>query len=186
MIDQKDVEIHNLKEELEYIKQELRQLQQANTSLRDSLQEKRDTFGVKTTQTDDDNDNLRIYHQTIENDHRLSQEIINELKGLPASAAAPASSSPFEDDTAFRSRYNLALNQYFDGQITLSLQNFRALLQQRQDHPLSDNCQYWIGEGLYSQEKYPEAIAAFRKSRNWRWQQTDAALFKVGELFKIE
>lgn len=181
LIDQKDVEIHNLKEELEYIKKELLAMQKANRSLRDSLQDKRDTLDIKSVKIDAENENLRILHQTIEDDHRLSQEIISELQGLPANAVAPDQPAEFEDDIEFRSRYNEALNQYFDGKITASLNNFRNLLELRQDHALSDNCQYWLGECLYSQEKYVEAIIAFQKVKDLGdGNKADAALFKIG------
>jgi len=181
LIDQKDIEIHNLKEELEYIKKELLNLQQANVSLHDSPKNKRDTLDVKTVKNEDENGNLRIFHQTIEDDHRLSQDIINELQGLPENAATPEQPGDFGDDTEFRAKYNEALNQYFDSNISTSLKNFRNLLEQRQDHPLSDNCQYWLGECYYSQEKFLEAIAAFRKVKDLGdGNKADAALFKIG------
>ncbi len=181
IIDQKDVEIHNLKEELEYIKKELSNLQQTNEALRDSLREKHDTLEIKTDRDLKENPNLQIFHQTIEDDHRLSQDIINEIQGLPASAAAPTLPSEIPDDTEFRTQYNAALNQYFDGNISTSLNNFRLLVGQQQAHPLSDNCQYWLGECLYSQEKYHEAIDAFRKVQNLGdGNKADAALFKIG------
>jgi TolA-binding protein len=60
------------------------------------------------------------------------------------------------------------------------LNNFR-LLSTAAGSPLSDNCQYWLGECLYSQEKYHEAIDAFRKVQNLGdGNKADAALFKIG------
>ncbi|MFA6743046.1 MAG: hypothetical protein WCS36_02440, partial [Candidatus Neomarinimicrobiota bacterium] len=59
LINQKDVEIHNLNEELEYIKKELRELQQINTSLRDSLENKQTVLETQPESNLDENDNLR-------------------------------------------------------------------------------------------------------------------------------
>jgi len=179
-IDQKDIEIHNLKEELEYIKKELLDLENANISLRDSLKDKQDSLDTKTVK--DENENLRIYHKTIEDDHQLSQDIITELKGTPATAETTGQSKAvLIDDSDFRTKYNEALNQYFDGNIQASQKNFKKLLELRQNHPLSDNCQYWLGECLYAQEKYSEAIGVFQKVKSLGdGNKADAALFKIG------
>jgi len=50
------------------------------------------------------------------------------------------------------------------------------------DHSLSDNVQYWIGECLYSQRKYKDAIKAFQSVLiNFKESNKLAdALLKVG------
>lgn len=181
LINQKDVEIHNLNEELEYIKKELRELQQINTSLRDSLENKQTVLETQPESNLDENDNLRIYRKTIEDDRRLSQEIIGELQEQSAPPKPTAQPIVTVDDSEFRAKYNEALNQYFDGKIAASQNNFIKLLEWRQDHPLSDNCQYWLGECLYSQQKYREAIDIFKGVSNLGdGNKADAALFKIG------
>lgn len=179
-IDQKDIEIYNLKEELEYLKKELRKLQEINTSLCDSLESKHTLLETTSEKNVDENYNLRIYHQTIEDDRRLNQEIVKEIQST-APIAVPFKSPEPSGDPEFRERYNEALNQYFDGNLSDSQKNFKKLLELRQDHPLSDNCQYWLGECLYSQEKYEEAIAAFQTVKALGdGNKADAALFKIG------
>jgi len=181
LIDQKDVEIHNLKEELDYIKKELKELQDVDTSLRDSLKNKQNVLETQPESVIDENDNLRIYHQTIEDDHRLGQEIIDELHAQSTPADMTPKPIITMADTEFRVQYTEALNQYFDGKIAASQKNFTKLLEWRQDHPLSDNCQYWLGECLYSQEKYRAAIAIFEGvSSLGDGNKADAALFKIG------
>ncbi|HPC35771.1 MAG TPA: tetratricopeptide repeat protein [Candidatus Marinimicrobia bacterium] len=181
LIDQKDIEIYNLKEELEYLKKELRELQYKNTSLRDSMESKQTLLENTSEKNSNENYNLRIYHQTIEEDRRLNQGIVEEIQSTTKPTEVTLKSHDLSDDATFRERYNEALNQYFDGNLTASQKNFKNLLELRQDHPLSDNCQYWLGECLYSQEKYEEAVAAFQMVKALGdGNKADAALFKIG------
>jgi len=180
MIDQKDVQIHNLRQELEYVKSELQNLQNFNTRLLDSLRVKSDSLSGQ--KVPEENENLRVFHRTIEDDRKLANDIIADIQGnKPTPDQPPATAVRVEDDSEFRSKYNEALNQYFDGQFVQSQKNFQKLLLVRQDHPLSDNCQYWAGECFYSLEKYMDAIDAFRKVRQLGdGNKADAAQYKIG------
>lgn len=86
--------------------------------------------------------------------------------------------------------YNTALDLFQNHQYPQSVSAFYQLLQQNPNHPLADNCQYWIGESRYAQEKYYQAVAEFNKvfAYDAPDKQDDAQLMlgltylKLGEL----
>ena len=71
------------------------------------------------------------------------------------------SSSGMADD--YEIAYKDALQMFYDHHYQDAARQFFDLLQINPDHPLADNCQYWIGECYYAQRKYYQAIAEFNK-----------------------
>jgi tol-pal system protein YbgF len=69
---------------------------------------------------------------------------------------APASENPMEV-------YQAAYRDYQRGNWDLALAGFRDFLQRYPDSELTPNAEYWIGESLYSQKKYSEAIDQFNR-----------------------
>ena len=69
---------------------------------------------------------------------------------------APASENPMEV-------YQAAYRDYQRGNWDLALAGFRDFLQRYPDSDLAPNAEYWIGESLYSQKKYSEAIDQFNR-----------------------
>lgn len=177
VLEQKDLEIYNLKAELEYYKQQWQKLREDNIRLRDSLQAQ--SAPTQPPSTPEKDANLRVLYQTLNEDHTLAQEIIADIQ-TKAVAPTPSRSSAGED-SSFTQRYNAALNQYFEGHYQQAANQFEQLLQQRRDHPLSDNCQYWLGECYYARRQYTEAIPIFQgvKTLGDR-NKADAAQFKIG------
>jgi tol-pal system protein YbgF len=57
--------------------------------------------------------------------------------------------------------YQAAYRDYQRGNFDLAIDGFRDFLEQSPDSDLADNAAYWIGESLFSQKKYREAIAQF-------------------------
>lgn len=57
--------------------------------------------------------------------------------------------------------YQSAYRDYQRGNFDLAIEGFRDFLEQSPDSDLADNAAYWIGESLFSQKKYREAIAQF-------------------------
>ena len=113
---------------------------------------------------------------------------LQEISTLPAQPmAAGQPSAPPPDDlpvvsraTDFQHSYEQALALFKEKKYTESAQSFAALLEGDRSHRLSGNCQYWIGECLYAQNKYSEALAEFQKvfvyPNNFK---ADAAQFKI-------
>jgi len=69
---------------------------------------------------------------------------------------APASENPMEV-------YQAAYRDYQRGNWDLALAGFRDFLTRYPDSELAPNAEYWIGESLYSQKKYSEAIDQFNR-----------------------
>ena len=109
-----------------------------------------------------------------EMDERVS-EIAEQIQGLhlresappPVAAAAPATEdepaprAPAPAAPAPRELYSQAYADYARGNFDLAIQQYQQYLAAYPETDLSDNAQYWIGECLYSQQKYTEALLAW-------------------------
>ena len=78
--------------------------------------------------------------------------------------------------------YQAAYRDYQKGNFDLAVAGFRDFLQRNPSSDLADNATYWIGESLYSQKKYREAIEQFDQvvSRYPRSDKVPASLLKKG------
>jgi tol-pal system protein YbgF len=78
--------------------------------------------------------------------------------------------------------YRSAYLDYQKGNFDLAIQGFSDFLEQNPNTDLADNAAYWIGESLFSQKKYPEAIAQFDAVVNKypRSDKVPGALLKKG------
>lgn len=72
---------------------------------------------------------------------------------VPATPVAPAA-NPMET-------YQAAYRDYQRGNFDLAIEGFRDFLKDNGRSELADNAAYWIGESLFSQKKYREAIQQF-------------------------
>lgn len=59
--------------------------------------------------------------------------------------------------------YEQAYGDYLQGRYDLARDEFARFLAASPQDPRSANARYWIGECLYSQKRYPEALAAFQE-----------------------
>jgi tol-pal system protein YbgF len=57
--------------------------------------------------------------------------------------------------------YQAAYRDYQKGNYDLAIEGFREFLSAAPTSDLADNAAYWVGESLFSQKKYREAIAQF-------------------------
>jgi len=125
---------------------------------------------------------------------QLSQQIaetqgdLSRLRG-PSGGAPPAASTvgvpaapgdtavvrpPGPSHPAPAELYDTAYADYNKGRYPLAIQGFQEYLAAYPNTDLSDNAQYWIGECLYAQKKFPDAIAAFDKLLK-QWPKSDKA-----------
>jgi tol-pal system protein YbgF len=91
----------------------------------------------------------------------------------------PGASTPAIDP---EQTYQAAYRDYQRGNFDLAIEGFRDFLSASADSDLSDNAAYWIGESLFSQKKYREAIAQFDAVVN-KYPKSDkvpGALLKKG------
>ena len=70
----------------------------------------------------------------------------------------PSGPAPSGDPTQI---YQSAYRDYQRGNFDLAIEGFRDFLSVNKVGDLADNAEYWIGESLFSQKKYREAIQQF-------------------------
>lgn len=78
--------------------------------------------------------------------------------------------------------YQSAYRDFQRGNYELAIEGFSEFIEANPDSDLADNAAYWIGESLYSQRKFREAIEQFDEvvSRYPRSDRIAAALLKKG------
>lgn len=93
-------------------------------------------------------------------------------------APAPRAASPRGEEAA----YKAALNATLAGRTTEGIRLFREFLQQYPNGRYAANAEYWIGECLYSQGKYQDALTQFQSvnTAHPRHHKNADALLKAG------
>jgi tol-pal system protein YbgF len=85
----------------------------------------------------------------------------------PGAPVAPTGTAPAPAPTGAappaRELYSQAYADYARGNFDLAIQEYQEYLRNYPSTDFSDNAQYWIGECLYSKQKYPEAIEAWEE-----------------------
>lgn len=111
----------------------------------------------------------RLVQQLTQAQHDI-EDLKARLAAAPAptgtTAATPAMSEvnvapPVQPSASPMELYQSAYRDFQRGNFDLAIQGFQDFLKQNPNSDLADNAIYWIGESLYSQKKYQEAIAQF-------------------------
>ncbi|MEO8217190.1 MAG: tol-pal system protein YbgF, partial [Acidobacteriota bacterium] len=155
-----------------------------------------------TTKVSEIDDKLQNSQGTIEQTNyrvdRLAQQLTDLQRNFEQIRSAPAGSSmpggPSQTGTPLTQTVNVspgsdpmetyqtAYRDYQKGNFDLAMQGFREFLQNNPASDLADNAAYWIGESLFSQKKYREAIEQFDMVINSypKSDKVPAALLKKG------
>ena len=162
-------------------KEEVQDVNQKIAEQTETLLKSNATLVAKVDQIEQRIENVQgSIEQTNYRIDRIVQQItqqqaeIDALKSQAASGApvsSPAPSTPIISEvpvpapqTSTVNPMELYRSSYLDyqkGNFDLAIQGFRDFLVQNPNTDLADNAAYWIGESLFSQKKYPEAIAQF-------------------------
>ena len=203
-------QISDLQEQLAQVKRtssSKEEVQNVNKTIADQTQmllKSNATLVAKVDQIEDKIQNAQgSVEQTNYRLDRMTQQLtqtqhdVDDLKAAVARAAAatPASPSPMpasgsevtvqpsiapsEDPMQV---YQAAYRDYQRGNYDLAISGFRDFAAKNPNSELSGNAAYWIGESLYSQKKYREAIQQF-DSVVTRYPKSDkvaGALLKKG------
>jgi tol-pal system protein YbgF len=86
----------------------------------------------------------------------IAQILAESSSGEGASTPAGAS-QPADPETLYQSAYN----DYLRGNYDVAIESFRRYLGSFPGSQLADNAQYWIGECLFHQQKFRDAVAEF-------------------------
>lgn len=102
----------------------------------------------------------------------------------PAASEVNVSATPPAPQVAERpiDVYNAAYRDYQLANFDLAISGFRDFLEKNPTSDLADNAAYWIGESLFSQKKYRDAIEQFDTvvTRFPKSDKVPAALLKKG------
>lgn len=200
-VDQLNRQITDLQDQIADLKREVSskdEVQQLNSRVAQQTQtllKSNADVATKVVEMDDRLQNAQgAVEQTNYRLDRLAQQVtqqqrdINDLKAGSASQSgatgridgevrvqAPASDDPLEV-------YQAAYRDYQRGNFDLALAGFRDFLDANPGSDLADNSAYWIGESLYSQKKYRDAIQQFDAVINGypNSDKVPAALLKKG------
>jgi tol-pal system protein YbgF len=100
----------------------------------------------------------------------------------PAQMSEMTVTSPPESGTNPMETYQAAYRDYQKGNYDLAMAGFREFIEKNPNSEYADNAAYWVGESLFSQKKYAEAIQQFDSvvSRYSRSDKVPGALLKKG------
>jgi tol-pal system protein YbgF len=203
-------QISELQEELANIKRTAsskEEVQGVNVRIAEQTQTLLKSNATLVTKVNEIEERLQTTTGTIEQSafrmDGLSQQLtqirrdIDDLKArvtvsesTPAAAAAPtpsgsqmtvpAPSTPSSADPT--EIYQSAYRDYQRGNYDLAIEGFREFLDVNKEPDLADNASYWIGESLFSQKKYREAIEQFDNvvTKYPRSDKVPGALLKKG------
>ena len=125
-------------------------------------------------------DNLRQQVITV----RAELEAVKAQKTTtPVQQYTPPPSQPVvaEAVSSYEEEYRKALEKFNQKDYTKAISMFQALIQRDMNNALSDNCQYWIGEGYFGLKDYQKAVIEFEKVFSYsNTNKDDDAQLKLG------
>jgi tol-pal system protein YbgF len=203
-------QIAELQEELANVKRTAsskEEVQNVNTRIADQTEQLLRSNATLVTKVDEIDDRIQNTQGAIEQSNyridQLAQQLtqtqrdVSELRsrlaagapvgtgtpatGVEASAEVNVPAPPMSSNDPMQT-YQAAYRDYQRGNFDLAIEGFREFLETNATSDLADNAAYWIGESLFSQKKYREAISQFDAVVN-RYPQSDkvpGALLKKG------
>jgi tol-pal system protein YbgF len=163
-------------------KDEVQSVNQRIADQTETLLRSNTTLVAKVDQIEDTVQNVQgSVEQTGNRLDRLSQQVtqaqrdIEVLRAQVSSAASASQGTPAGGGSMSEVNvdapavptgnpldiYNAAFRDYQKGNFDLAIEGFRDFLSGNANSELADNASYWIGESLFSQKKYREAIQQF-------------------------
>lgn len=102
-------------------------------------------------------------------------------EGQPAGGSVTVAPPPASSGDPMQ-LYQAAYRDYQRGNFDLAIEGFRDFLAENANSDLADNASYWVGESLFSQKKYREAIEQFDSvvTKYPRSDKVPGALLKKG------
>ena len=101
----------------------------------------------------------------------------------------PATTSPSSGDEGpggAAELYRQSFSHYAAGRFARGVDGFQAFLRQHPEHEYAGHAEYWLGECFYSQQRYEEAVAAFKRAveNHPKGSKAPDALLKMSEALK--
>jgi tol-pal system protein YbgF len=140
----------------------LKELRRLNETLAQQSETVRSSIQEQNLQTESLRVTLKEVSDALAAIHnRESAAIPPELGGPQMAVADSSSVSGDASAPAPAELYSQAYADYARGNYDLAIQAFKEYLRLNPSDHLSDNAQYWIGECLFGQRQYSDAVAAW-------------------------
>lgn len=109
-----------------------------------------------------------------------------EPMAKPAKPAAKSEPAPAKAGSGATAEYESALATLRAGKPEDARKRFEAFLASYPKSELTANAQYWIGESLYNQDRFADAVISFRKvhQEHPKHDKAAAALLKMGMAYQ--
>ncbi len=107
--------------------------------------------------------NTDIANASIQELYKKTSKISQDLKDLEVVVKNQKSGNSATAMQVPSKIYETAYNEFLLGKYEVAIFDFKSFLKQYKDHDLAEQAQYYIGESLYSQEKYSAAFEEYKK-----------------------
>jgi tol-pal system protein YbgF len=162
-----------LQKDLDDVKRQVFQIQQETTGAKRSMDEVTAALSTRKEEATAGQAGMQATLQSLLDQMLALSEQVKQLNDrvstLSAESSGSRSARPGQSsggsgggssDPTFRAAYA----DYSKGSYDMALAGFTEFLRAHPDHADAQQAQYWIGECLFSQKRYPEAIDAFDKA----------------------
>lgn len=192
-IDRMAVEIEEMKTELTLLQRQIQSMQDALnktsgemsaliTQISDNVSAVRRAQSAVSTSSGDTASQISVMGErlsaTDQRMERLSEQFAQLRKLIEDIPKAPTFSqiTPGNAEQLFAAAYS----DYSRGNYDLAISEFKQYVETYPGSELADNAQYWIGEILYAQRKFPEAVIEFDRVNtvNPKGDKVSVALYK--------
>lgn len=116
-----------------------------------------DQLAQQVTQNQRDLENLRALLTSMQQQQTSAS---TPGTGVASSGEMTVPATPIPSDNPMET-YQAAYRDYQRGNFDLAIEGFRDFLAGSPQSDLADNAAYWVGESLFSQKKYRDAIEQF-------------------------
>jgi tol-pal system protein YbgF len=180
-------QISDLQEQVAQLKQTAsskEEVQNVNAKIADQTQQLLKSNATLVAKVDQMEEKINNSQGSIEQTNyridKLAQQLTQDEKDVAdlktgaartAAASAPPGTQPPLTEVAVAptpvpgedpmQMYQAAYRDYQRGNFDLAISGFREFIAKNPNSDLADNASYWIGESLFSQKKYREAIEQF-------------------------
>lgn len=171
-IDRNQEELELIKKELREIDSAIKQLQLEQAGLKEEQKNVPLQYQILAEKLD------LVYQEFLSIKENLRE--MESISGPPAEIPEEESTTPppkeekkekkteeetevpqLPPDVSPQELFNMAREDYLKGHFDLAIEGFKIYKTHFPESPLADNASYWIGESLFSQEKYEEAVNQF-------------------------
>jgi len=149
-------------------------------------EEKEPVAQIKTQKVMDPDLNKKdMQMQDLMNENRDQKKKIIELE-QEINALKMRSGARSIGSNEYKAKYDQALSLYMNRDYNGAMAIYKELLALSIEHPLSDNCQYWLGECYFGLKMYRQSLVEFEKVFVYtKTEKDDDSQLKLGRCYQM-